>query len=114
MAIRTGVGLAVLSCVLGCSSLDSMPPADHVVGAPISNRANVVLKNLVEEYGSSDGRWQGCMSPGCTPIWAAQFGYRAGVRRDRDDVIAAGSPGRGERDVLPLPRGDRRAFANRE
>jgi hypothetical protein len=76
---------------LSCSSFERMPPADHVVRAPISDRANVVLSNLVTEYGSADGRWKGCMSPGCTQIWAVQFGFRAGVRRDRDDVVAVGS-----------------------
>jgi hypothetical protein len=83
----------VFACLLGtlaCSSLKSIPPADHVVRAPISGRANVVLKNLVTEYGSADGRWLRSMSPGCTQIWATQFGYRAGVRRDRRDILAIG------------------------
>jgi hypothetical protein len=80
----------VLVCLAACSSLKSIPPADHVVRAPISGRANVVLRNLVTEYGSADGRWARNMSPGCAEIWATQFSYRAGVRRDRKDVLAIG------------------------
>jgi hypothetical protein len=86
--LRVGCVLALV--LTACSSYERVPPADHVVAAPVSKRANAVLRNLVEMYGSSDGRWRGCMSPGCTPIWAVQFGYRAGVRRDRDDVVAIG------------------------
>jgi hypothetical protein len=86
----------VLACLLvtlgsvACSSLKPIAPADHVVRAPISGRANVVLKNLVTECGSADGRWLRSMSPGCAAIWATQFGYRAGVRRDRRDILEIG------------------------
>jgi len=87
MIVRFG---CLPACAVACSSLKSIPPADHVVRAPISGRANVVLNNLVTEYGSADGRWLRSMSPGCTQIWATQFGYRAGVRRDRRDILAIG------------------------
>jgi len=82
--------LVLVLASLGCSSLEPLPPADHVVRAPISDRANAVLRNDVTEFGSDDGRWKGSMSPGCTVIWATEFGYRAGVRRDRDDIVAIG------------------------
>ena len=88
--MRIGFVSACLLGTLACSSLKSIPPADHVVRAPISGRANIVLQNLVTEYGSADGRWLRSMSPGCTQIWATQFGYRAGVRRDRRDILAIG------------------------
>ena len=42
------------------------------------------------EYGAQNGRWGGCMSTGCVQIWATQFGYRAGVRRGRDDLVEIG------------------------
>ena len=82
--------VAALAAAISCSSIEPLPPAAHVVPASVSPRANVVLRNCIEEFGSADGRWQGSLSPGCTQIWATQFGYRAGVRRDRDDIVAVG------------------------
>ncbi|MCZ6596881.1 MAG: hypothetical protein O7B99_04510 [Planctomycetota bacterium] len=81
--------LALLVAV-GCSSLDSLPPNDHVVAAPISTRANTVLLTMVTEHGSAQGVWDCNMGEGCSQVWATHFGYRAGVRRDRDDVLAIG------------------------
>jgi len=91
--MRTSIpaGFPCLLCLpcffTSCADLEPFPPGDHVVAAPISKRANEVLRNLILEYGSSEGRWLRCMSPGCTQIWATQFGYRAGIRRDRDDLL---------------------------
>jgi hypothetical protein len=73
-----------------CSGLDELAPDEHVVAAPISARANVVLRHVVEDYASRCGEWGGSMSPGCAEVWATQFGYRAGVRRERDDLIELG------------------------
>lgn len=87
---RAGLAVTTLLVVVACSSLERIPPSDHVVAAPISARANVVLRSLVTEFGSDDGRWRSCMSAGCAPIWATQFGYRAGTRRQRDDLLALG------------------------
>ena len=85
-----GLCFLLLAVVVGCSGLERLGPADHVVAAPISVRANEVLKHLVLDYGSQDGRWGGCMSDGCVQIWATQFGYRAGRRRNRDDLLELG------------------------
>ena len=87
MSIRTIVVAAVPLLLCACSGLGDLAPDDHVVAAPISTRANVVLQNLVREYGDRDGEWGGGMSDGCVQVWAVQFGYRAGVRRDRGDLI---------------------------
>ncbi|MHC4861056.1 MAG: hypothetical protein ACYTDY_13300, partial [Planctomycetota bacterium] len=90
MTKASALSILLLAATVSCSSIENPGPSEHVVAAPISKRANTVLGNLVTEYGSSDGRWLRCMSPGCTQIWATQFGYRAGVRRDREDVVAIG------------------------
>ena len=83
------VALALLP-IIGCSGLDEIEPSAHVVAAPISPRANRVVERMVAEYGSPDGRWGGCMSDGCVEIWGTQFFYRAGTRRDRDDLLELG------------------------
>jgi hypothetical protein len=81
--------LIVAGCLpLGCCHTYHAPgSAEHVVRAPISERGNAVLENLILEYGYADGAWGGCMSAGCAPIWATQFGFRAGTRRNRRDLI---------------------------
>jgi hypothetical protein len=86
---RATLAIVVTTCVC-CSSLASPSEDDHVVRAPISQRANAVLASVVAECGSSSGRWRWSLSPGCSSIWATQFGYRAGLRRHRDDLIEIG------------------------
>lgn len=73
------------SCTVPCR----IPADDHVVQSTstVCARANQVLKHLVMEYGSSSGRWKGNMSRGCAEIWACQLGFRAGLRRSREDLL---------------------------
>ena len=85
---------------------------------PISLRANVILRNLVEAHGARDGRWGANMSSGCAEIWAVQFGYRAGLRRGREDVVAlaeaTASRVASDLRALALVRNDSRADQGRE
>ncbi|GMU23819.1 MAG: hypothetical protein AMXMBFR13_38970 [Phycisphaerae bacterium] len=64
---------------------------DHVVPAPISRRVNTVLSNLIQDCPIMNGTWdrrQG--DPGCVELYSTFFGYRAGLRRGREDLIAIG------------------------
>ena len=92
---RLGVGIyaCLILCALifaACASHGDLDPDDHVVAAPISARANTVLNNLVTECDVVGGRWEHDMGPGCSAIWATAFGYQAGVRRNRKDLIRLG------------------------
>ena len=65
--IMTAMPFKVLDLGGGALELGLVPAIAaviYVVAAPISSRANVVLRNLVQEFGSRDGRWLRCMSPG--------------------------------------------------
>jgi hypothetical protein len=66
-------------------------PADHVVTAPVSRRANIVLGNLIQTCAIINGEWdrhQG--DPGCAELFSTLFGYRSGLRRGRQDLVAIG------------------------
>ena len=93
--------MTVVSGVRGQPSTASAPArlaqtrpfdyGEHVVTAPISPRVNVILGNLIEDCAIVDGQWdrhQG--DPGCVEMFSALFGYRAGLRRGREDVVAIG------------------------
>jgi len=66
-------------------------PDDHVITASVSRRANTVLANLIQECRIVNGQWdrhQG--DAGCAELFSALFGYRSGLRRGRDDLVAIG------------------------
>lgn len=83
------LGLAVLLAV-SCAAGPRPRLDDHVVASPLSRTANTLLRNLVTECGSHSGRWTEHYTPGCATIWATQFGYRAGLQRERDDLTVIG------------------------
>jgi len=79
-----------IAAAAGCSSPVHIEPDEHLVQVPLGAPANEILRNLVLECGSADGSWTHDMGPGCTPVFAAQFALRAGLRRQRDDLIEIG------------------------
>ena len=87
-SVRWCLLLPLLLCS-GCASAGRLQPDEHVVAAPISERAGIVLGQLVAE-GMVGDTWANEMSDGCAAIWATQFGYCAGLRRDRQDLILIG------------------------
>jgi len=86
---RGSMFLALLVLFTACSGPGELAPDDHVVRAPISEKADVILANLLEK-GMVGNRWRDEMSPGCSTIWATQFGFRSGLRRGRDDLVFIG------------------------
>lgn len=79
--------LCLLSASGGCFAPPQRAPDADLVPCPLSARANVVLRSVIEESASSDGRWAHDMGPGCPRIWATQFGLVGGRRRGREDLI---------------------------
>jgi hypothetical protein len=92
MTLVPFVTLALLVTLVGtgCLSGPEMSSGRHLVAAPVTETANIILKNLVSECGSSQGNWKEEVTAGCTTIWATQFSYRAGKRRGRQDLLAIG------------------------
>jgi hypothetical protein len=90
--MHAGRFLAVFSAVLAvsCSSPLRRDPRDAIVPAPIAAKANAVLAAVGGECAARDGTWANEMSPGCAIIWAAQLGYGAGLRREREDLVEMG------------------------
>ncbi len=72
-----------------CCDLGELTVDDHVVPSSLSERCDTVITNLLEE-GMEGRRWRNEMSKGCATIWATQLGFRAGMRRDRDDLVRIG------------------------
>lgn len=74
---------------VGCNGTLKGPEQNYnLVKADISDRANIVLSNLIEEYPIINGRWKS--EGGCIRIQSAAFGYTVGKRRDRDDIMEIG------------------------
>ncbi|MFH1231941.1 MAG: hypothetical protein V1709_10650 [Planctomycetota bacterium] len=84
------VTIVIIISAFSCFYVKRMPLNEHIVPAPISSRANIIITNLITECGTTQGVWVNEVSSGCTTIWATQFGLRAGLRRNRDDIIQIG------------------------
>lgn len=72
------------------TGLVRLPPDEHLVACPLNAPANKVLKSAIETCRKGGGTWSDDMGPGCTPLWAIQFGMRAGLRRGRGDLVELG------------------------
>ena len=78
----------ILFSLCGCTSLNPVDYDEPIVRAPVSDRANLVLANLIEECPIVSGYWRNDLD--CTAIQTAAFGYGVGKRRDRKDIIRIG------------------------
>lgn len=78
--------LLLLVAAAGCSAPPGRSPDAEIVPCPLNDRANSVLRCVIEECASSHGEWSHDLGPGCPRIWAVQFGLTAGLRRQRDDL----------------------------
>ncbi len=74
----------------GCFAPERREPDADVVPFHLNDAANTVLRNVITECGSSRGQWAHDMGPGCPRIWATRLGLTAGLRRQRDDLVALG------------------------
>ena len=84
--MRRCVTILLLLGAGSCSAPPQRSPDAEIVPCPLNDRANTVLRNVIEECASSHGEWAHDMGPGCPRVWAVQFGYTAGLRRQRDDL----------------------------
>jgi hypothetical protein len=78
----------ILLALSGCTSLNPVDYDEPIVRAPVSDRANHILANLIEECPIVNGYWRNDLD--CTAIQTAVFGYGVGKRRDRKDIIRIG------------------------
>jgi hypothetical protein len=72
----------------GCCPVQKIDPTEHIVAAPVTERANIILTNLTKGCPIVNRRWTFDM--GCTPESSAMFGYRVGMHRNRKDLIKLG------------------------
>lgn len=84
---RTSFFVSLVVAHAGCAAPTQRQPDAEVVPCPLNEIANAILRNVVEECASSHGDWAHDMGPGCPRIWATQFGFTAGLRRGREDLI---------------------------
>lgn len=88
-SVLFGTVIAVILFSLGgCTSLNSVDYDEPIVRAPVSDRANLILANLIEECPIVNGYWRNDLD--CTAIQTAAFGYGVGKRQDREDIIRIG------------------------
>ena len=78
----------LLVWMAGCCPVQRIDPAEHIVAAPVTERANIILTNLTKDCQIVNRHWTHDM--GCTPESSAMFGYRVGMHRNRKDLIKLG------------------------
>jgi hypothetical protein len=82
--------LLAVAFLNACSVAPRAKPEAPPVPPLITERFNVILANLLADCPLEDDCWAHDMGPGCTPVWATLFGYEAGTRGGRDDLIRIG------------------------